>query len=169
VYDTGRDEACLKGRQLSEEVLDGDGKLFTSAHTTWRKRVLAEGVDGRQVCYAFSEATDQLVHEGEVEGVPIRSEAEYDDFGNVTVERRLGRADSEGDELVTERAYDLRLDVWRLDLLSRETTRDGAGKRLAEKRSFYDARGNLERVELWLDTEDRFIVALRQKFDASET
>ena len=166
VYDTGRDEACLKGRQLSEEVLDGDGKLFTSAHTTWRKRVLAEGVDGRQVCYAFSEATDQLVHEGEVEGVPIRSEAEYDDFGNVTVERRLGRADSEGDELVTERAYDLRLDVWRLDLLSRETTRDGAGKRLAEKRSFYDARGNLERLELWLDTEDRFIVALRQKFDA---
>src|SRR4029434_1839178 len=45
-------------------------------------------------------------------------------------------------------------------------TRDAAGNRLEEQRSFYDARGNLERVDEWLNTEDRFITSVRPRFDS---
>jgi RHS repeat-associated protein len=166
VFDTGREEPCLKGKQLSEEVLGADGKLFSRSLTRWRARVLAEGIDGRRVCFAEEEAMDRFVHEGEPEGVHIRSESDHDDFGNVVAERRLGIHERAGDEVLIEREYDIRLASWRLDLLRRETTRDGAGNRLAERRLFYDERGNLERQEAWLEEEERFIAELRQRFDA---
>ncbi len=166
VFDTGREEACLKGRPLSEEVLGDDGRLFTRSVTTWKTRILAGGIDGREVCYAFGEAVDQFVHEGEAVGVHIRSEMGYDDFGNQVLERRLGVLEKAGDEIVTERTFEVRLPDWRLDLLSKETIKDGAGKAMAERRSFFDVRGNLERLDLWLEGESRFISALRQRFDA---
>jgi RHS repeat-associated protein len=165
-FDTGREEPCLKGKQLSAEVLGDGGKLFTRTLTTWRPRVLASGIDGRQVCFAFGEAEDRFVHEGEAAGIRIRSETDYDDHGNAIAERRLGVLAEAGDEIVTEREFEIRLAEWRLDLLAREVTRDGAGRLKAERRSFYDARGNLERLEQWLDAGDRFIPTLRQRFDA---
>ncbi len=165
VFDTGREEPCLKGKPLSEEVLGEDGKVFARSTTAWRTRVLAGGLDGRRVCYAFGEAVEQFVHEGEPVGIRIRSETDYDDYGNAIFERRLGVVDKSGDEIVTERTFELRLSDWRLDLLSREATRDGSGKLVAERRSFYDARGNLERLDLWLEGENRFIVGLGQRFD----
>src|SRR4029453_9612506 len=45
VFDTGRDEACLKGKQLVQEVVGDDGTLYSRSVTTWRTRILADGLD----------------------------------------------------------------------------------------------------------------------------
>jgi RHS repeat-associated protein len=128
-------------------------------------RLLARGLDGREVCFAFEEAVDQLVHEGEPNGIRVRTETDYDDFGNPVAERRYGIFDRTGDEVFIERAFDTRPQTWLLDLVASETMRDGAGNRFAEQRFFHDDRGNVERTESWLDTEDRFVVAVSQRFD----
>ncbi len=165
VFDTGRISACLKGKLLAQELLGEDGKLFNRSANAWGQRLLATGIDGRKVCFAFQGAVDQFIHEGEANGIPLRSETDYDDFGNAIAERQFGIFNQPGDEIFIERTYDLRPQTWLMNLVASETVKDGAGNRAADQRNFYDARGNLERAETWLDTEDRWIATLRQSFD----
>ena len=165
VFDTGREETCLKGRLLSTELLGEDGKLFNRSLTSWRARVLAEGLDGRKVCFAHSAAVDQFIHEGEAEGIRLRQEKDYDDFGNAIAERNFGMLDQLGDELFIERVYEPQVDVWLLRLVKSVARRDGAGRLLDDQRFFYGPGGDLERIESWLDTEGRWIPTLRQRFD----
>jgi RHS repeat-associated protein len=166
IFDTGRLEACRKGKLLSQEILRDDGKLFKCAVTTWGRRPLGTGVDGREVCFAFAASADEFIHEGEAEGVRLRTETDYDDYGNAVAERRRGVLETAGDEVFVERAFEPRTEAWQLDLLARETIRDGEGRMFAERRFSYDGRGNLEREEAWLDTEERFVLVLSQRFDA---
>jgi RHS repeat-associated protein len=167
IFDTGRVEACFKGKRLAEEIRGDDGKLFARTLTTWGRRVLAEGAGARQVCFAFSQAVDEFIHEGEVDGIRVRTETDYDDYGNAITERRLGVLDAPGDEVAVTRVFDLRLESWLLDLLARQTTSDGTGRTAADQRRFHDARGNLQRQEDWLDAGGRWVATLRQRFDAS--
>jgi RHS repeat-associated protein len=166
VFDTGIESACLKGKPLSESLLGDDGALFHRSVHTWDTRVLGVGIDRREVCFAFQAASDRFVHEGEPEGVRLRKETDYDDYGNAVAERDHGVLSEAGDESFVERSFEPRLDVWLLNLTKTETRRDGAGRRLADQRFFYDASGRLERSESWLDTEDRWVAVLRQRFDA---
>jgi RHS repeat-associated protein len=166
VFDVGFESPCFKGKLLSEELLGDDGKLFQRSVSSWRKRILAAGAGGREVCFAFEAAMDQFIHEGAPEGVQVRKETDYDDFGNLASDRSHGVLGEEGDELFVERTYEPRLDAWLLRLLSTETQRDGAGRQISARRFFYDARGNLELTEAWLDTDERWLPLLRQRFDA---
>ena len=166
-YDTGRVASCLKGRILSEEIAGGDGTLFSRRTNTWDHRVLARGEDAKEVCFAFTAATEMEHLEGKPSGVRIRTETEFDDLGNQTAERRFGRLDRSGDEIFVSREYEFREDVWLMDLLERAVTTDGEGNLAAETRYHYDTRGNLERQEQWLDRGDRFVPVLRQLFDTT--
>jgi RHS repeat-associated protein len=165
-FDTGRGTTCMKGKLLAEEVRGEDGTLFNRTERSYAPRVLASGQDGREVCFAPEEATDQFTYEGAAEAVRLRSELDHDDFGNVTAEKKLGIAGQPGDEVFTRRSYEVRTDRWLLRLLAQEITGDAGGNRLAELRHSYDARGNRLKTEAWLDLEDRFIPDLRQAFDA---
>jgi len=166
LFDAGVDADCMKGKLLLQEVLDETGKVFSRTESTWIRRVLEVGTDAREVCFAYAGTSDTTVIEGIEQAILTRDEKDYDRFGNAVFERNLGVVDVPGDEVVLESEYDLHPEVWRMDRLSRRVTLDGQGKRVAEQRFFYDARGHLVRQESWLDTENRFIAVLRNKFDA---
>ena len=165
-FDTGDAADCLKGKLLASVVTDESGAVFQRSDNDWTHRVLATGVDGREVCYSFSEAVDQLIVEAGDSPVRLRSEMAYDDFGNQIEERNHGVLATAGDEVFTARQFELRPAVWLMGLLTRETVRDGAGTIASDTFSQYDARGHLSRLEKWLDTENRNIVEARHSYDA---
>ncbi|HLU47476.1 MAG TPA: toxin TcdB middle/N-terminal domain-containing protein, partial [Planctomycetota bacterium] len=164
-FHIGLDADCLKGKPRAEEVRGEEGELYTRTENDWDHRVLAAGDDGREVCFAFQSGFEELVVEGGISGVVLSTELEHDDFGNVIAERRHGIAEEAGDEIFISREYEIRVPAWRLDLLSREVVSDGDGEVVAERRFFYDERGNLVRREAWLDTDGRFVPELRQSYD----
>ena len=164
-YHVGSGADCLKGKPRLEEVTGDGGEVFWRTETTWSHRVLERGEDGKEVCFAFALATQKEILEGGGDGVDVLTEYEYDDFGNITDERRFGVADVSGDEVFMTREFELRPEIWHMELVSRETQTDAAGTRFGEKRFFYDERGNLVRQEAWLDIEDRFLAERREDHD----
>lgn len=166
VFDTGAAADCRKGMVLSEEVADTAGSRFERAENTVQHRVLGTSPDGGQVCYAFNEATDMHVFEQTNNPVRLRTEYQYDDFGNLLQENKHGIADQEGDEVSTEKTYAYRPEIWLMDRVSRSSTRDGKGILAAEDLYSYDDRGNLLEHRRWLDLDDRYILAVRNEYDA---
>ena len=165
LFDAGTEEDCLKGKLLLDEVLDETGKVYSRKESAWTSRAVALGTDGRSVCFAFARSTETVLIEGVEAAVTTRVESDFDDYGNPTLERNLGRVDEAGDEVTASSEYDLRPSMWIMDRLSRKRTLDGAGRTVAEQRLHYDARGHLELQEAWLDTENRYVPTLRNRYD----
>ncbi len=166
VFDTGVSADCRKGKLLAQEVVDDAASRFERTENTVQHRVLETAVDGRQVCFAFNEASDAYIFEQTANPAHIRTEVQYDNFGNVLHENKHGIADQDGDEVFMEKAYAYNPAIWLMDQVSRSTTRDGKGALAAEELFTYDARGNLLEQRQWLDQESRYILSLRNEYDS---
>lgn len=166
VFDTGTLAACRKGMVLSQETTDAAGSRFERVENTVQHRVLDASADGRQVCYAFNEATDTLVFEQTSNPVHLRAEYEFDDFGNVLNENMLGVVGEDGDEQFVEKTYTYDPTIWLMDRMSRSTTRDRNGVQVADDLFSYDPRGNLLEHRRWLNVGDRYVLAVRNEYDS---
>ncbi len=166
VFDTGDGADCRKGRPLAQEVVTESNSRFERVENTVQHRVLDEATDGRQVCFVFTEATDVNVFEQTSNPVHIRTEFQYDDFGNLLQENKHGIVGQNGDEVLVEKAFAYDPDIWLMDRVTRSTTRDGSGTKLAEDLFTYDDRGNLTQQRRWLDVGDRYILTVRNEYDA---
>ncbi len=164
-FDKGTLASCRKGMVLSQEVTDTSGALFERVENTINHRLIEDSPIG-DVCFAFNEAVDTFIHEQTASPIQLRAEYQFDDFGNVVQENKLGIAGELGDEQFVERAFAYDFANWRLDLQSRSTVRDGNGAKVAEDLFAYDGRGNLLDHHRWLNTEDRHVLAVHNDYDA---
>ena len=62
-FDTGAEAACLKGKLVETVISDEAGEIVGRSENELAHRVLETGIDGREVCYGFTEAVDQHVLE----------------------------------------------------------------------------------------------------------
>ena len=166
VFDTGVQADCRKGMVLSQEVSDAAASLFERVDNTVQHRILDSSVDGRQVCFAFNAATDTQVFEQTNNPAHLRTEYQYDDFGNVLQENMHGIVDQDADEVFVEKAYQYDPAIWLMDRVTRTTTRDGQGTLAAEDLYSYDQRGNMLEMRRWLDTGNRYLLSVRNEYDA---
>ncbi|MEK6674906.1 MAG: toxin TcdB middle/N-terminal domain-containing protein [Planctomycetota bacterium] len=166
VFDTGVLADCRKGKVLVQEVSDASGSRFERVENTVQHRVLDTSSDGRQVCFAFNEATDVQIFEQTNNPMHIRTGYQFDDFGNVLQENMQGVADQDGDEVFMEKAYAYRPEIWLMDRMTRSTTRDGKGTLAAEDLLSYDQRGNLIEQRAWLDVANRYVLSIRNDYDS---
>lgn len=164
-FDTGELADCRKGMVLNEEVVDVAGARFERTDHSVQHRILDTSPDGRQLCFAFTEASDNLIFEKTDTPIHIRSEYQYDDFGNMLREDNFGVVGQTADEILVEKQFLYVPAIWLMDRAIRSTTRDGLGARVEEELSSYDSRGNLLEQRRWLNTEDRYIVAVRNDYD----
>src|SRR5262249_54014316 len=94
--------------------------------------------------------------------ITMRVTREYDEFGDVTVERNLGDVARSGDERFTESEYVHDAARWIVKSPARVTVKDTDGNRVSETLSYYDGepyvglpsgqvtRGNLARDAAWV-------------------
>jgi len=165
-FDTGVLAGCRKGMVLSQETTDSAGTRFDRVENSVSHRLIEDSPDGRHVCFAFNQAVDTFVFEQTSNPVHIRGEFQFDDFGNMVRENMLGVADADGDEQLVERAFAYDPTNWRMDRMARSTIRDRNGERVAEDLFTYDLRGNLLEHHRWLNIGDRFVLAIRNEYDA---
>lgn len=184
-FNTGQADDCLKGRPEQQETLNAEGDLFLREVTVWAPQVLVIGVDSEltPVCFAAQTATDSFVYEGTPQSVQIRTEFEFDDFGNMTEQRAFGIVEGENlaagrDEVITTTQFLHDATNWIVDRQCSVEIADLVGSPKARRRMFYDgqgsicpgspllSRGNLTREESWLDTEDRYIPVVRNQYDS---
>src|SRR5690606_8291525 len=97
--------------------------------------------------------------------VHLRSEMDFDDYGNEVESLDHGVLATPGDELFTIREFELRPSLWLMGLEKRFTVTDGSGGIASDDFYAYDARGHLIRHEAWLDAEDRNVVVERRAYD----
>ncbi len=184
-FHTGRINEALKGRLIALETADANEKLFLRAENTWVPHLLHTGIDGREVFSPYNKETISRIHEGNDTPVTLKSSFEYDDYGNLTVERNYGIIDPclpvedpnhfrpGDDEILAYSEYIYDVNLWILDFKKSEIVTDLDGNIKAQARFYYDnlplgqiSKGNLTRQEDWLDTEDRFIPTLTNEYDA---
>ncbi len=165
-FDNGTLADCRKGMMLSQESTDSAGARFERTENAVAHRVLENSPGGGHVCFAFNAAEDTLVFEQSDTPVHLRTEFQLDNFGNTVLENRLGIVGEDGDEQLVETEFDYDFVGWRLDRVSRSTTRNGVGDRVTEDRFAYDGQGNLLEHHRWLNTEDRFVLAVRNEYDS---
>ncbi len=165
-FDNGTLASCRKGMMLSHETTDSAGSLFDRVENTVNHRLIENSLDGRQVCFAFNEAVDTFVSEQTNTPIHLRAEYQLDNFGNTVQENRIGIAAENGDEQFVEKTFAYDFVNWRLDRMSRSTSRDGNGAKVAEDLFTYDSRGNLLEHRRWLNIGDRSVLAVRNEYDA---
>lgn len=165
-FDTGVLASCRKGMVLSRETTDAAGARFDRVENTVNHRLMENSPDGRRLCYAFNEAVDTFVFEQTDAPVHLRAEYQFDNFGNTVQENKLGIAGEGGDEQFVEKAFAYDFENWRLDRVARSTTRNGSGAKAAEDLFTYDPLGNLLEHRSWLNTDDRFVLSIRNEYDA---
>jgi len=165
-FDTGILAECSKGKIMLEEISDDFGAVFSRVENTIEHRSIGSSSDGHNVCFAFNGAVNVDVIENSANPVHLRTEYEYDDFGNALDVNKFGIVGQDGDEVLVENSFDYRFDIWLMDRVSRSTTRDGSGVQVADSLYDYDSHGNLTQRRDWLNTDDRYIAAIRNDFDA---
>jgi len=152
-----REEEALKGSVRFTESRTAAGVLLVRGENTWAVRTLLAGVDGTEVRFAARTRADRLDDEGTGSPVRVRTDYEYDGFGNVTEERRLGALTIAGDESFLSATYVNDTTRWIIGLPRALTVTDAGGAIAAQTLSFYDGpdyvglppgqveRGNLTR------------------------
>jgi RHS repeat-associated protein len=167
-----REEDALKGMLKSLEARTAAGAVLTRDENTWLVKTLVVGADGTggpggipgtEVRFAYKTRSDRLIHEGSATPQEtIRSEFAYDDFGNVTEERKYGALSIAGDEAFATSEYVNDTARWLIGLPKRQRASDPAGTKKAETLFYYDGgdftglplgeatKGNLTRKSGWV-------------------
>ncbi len=186
-FDVGKQYEALKGKPLSETASGGNGVLMKRVQNTWTPATLANGTDGRDVVFASLSSAVTSFIEGTSTPRYTREDFSYDSYGNVTLDKKHGEVASTSDdgstpfgndEIFVQRSYAANETAWIVDLLSRATAYDSTGKAISDTLSYYDGapyaglplgqvdRGNLMRVERWLDSENRYVAEVRNSYDS---
>lgn len=160
VFGTGLDGRALEGKVLIEEIFDEGGTLQVKRENTWEVREVAAGLRGEPVEFAAQVQEDVILVEGTEEPKTIRTNTEYDEYGNNTRVEQLGDVDTLGDEIVMETTYARNLDVWILGLPAGERILDGEGSLVTETRNYYDDLATLGEV-------DHGVLTLEQRWDGA--
>ncbi|MCB9642131.1 MAG: VCBS repeat-containing protein [Myxococcales bacterium] len=103
-YDTGAKDTYFAGKLLRRIVSDGAQKTYREETYAWKDCGTPAGAAPNldpPVRFICLQSNDLTWIEGETDSSKhrtIRTEMDYDGFGNVTEHRQLGRVDQEGDE-----------------------------------------------------------------------
>jgi RHS repeat-associated protein len=182
-FDTGLTHRVLRGLPLRTELRASDGTVFTRTTTSYATPLLETALDGRRVEYGYR-SRERIEHvEGQATaGVrTVLTEWEEDELGNLTREAKWGEVSGDdvlvgNDEDIVLRTYANNEDDWILGKVATERLEDAAGKRIAEKRWYYDGepfegavlgtvtRGDLRRVDSWIEG-DRWASESRNDHD----
>jgi RHS repeat-associated protein len=171
-----REEEALKGMVRSLEIRDENNLLFSREENDWRLRNLASSVDDVEVRFAYNKMSDKLIYEGRDTPETIRTYFDYDDFGNVTQEKREGAISISGDELYTYTEYINNTDLWLIGIPMRQHQTGADDLKVSEVFSYYDGapykglalgqveKGNLTRRQGWVQ-DSTYVELLRNAYD----
>ncbi len=148
-FDVGRTAPHRNGLSLAETVYS-DGDEVRSTTTAYMDCTVAEvptpatleGL-GRKGVYHPCVDHETVVHKEGLassgDWVSVRSEYDYDGYGNVTLDSQFGDEDVTGDELYTRKDYVTPSSRWLIGLVSRETVADTSNAtEVAETLTYYD-------------------------------
>ncbi len=179
-YDVGKRSKWLRGLQVAEEIRDGGGNLLRRETNDWEERQLLKGLSDEKVAVAFKRANDIFQFEAGKNPAHVRTEYQYDDFGNRTAELFYGVVGAEGqlgqadDEALVYTDYNhlVTKELWVVNYKAKERKTNLSAKKISETQYLYDnlplgqiSEGNLTEKREWLDTEDRYLSTLKQSFD----
>lgn len=183
LFDLGDTDEARKGMPLSTARWNADrSQRFDADDSTLEVRTLAMAANGDPIRFAFRRVLDRSVYELGTTPVTIRTEWDYDEFGNVIREARYGRVEGAdvtagNDESVSIRTYATSTSDWIVDRVASVRVEDAAGTRFSEQRTYYDGEpfvglalgqvtvGDATRVESWIE-DSRFADEMSNQFDA---
>jgi RHS repeat-associated protein len=184
-FHTGQTDESLKGKLAALETVGAGGTLFLRAENSWLPRVLAAGIDARNVTFAHNDITNKFIHEGTNSPVKQHTTFAYDDYGNTLEEFRYGIVDPNApvddpnglslgsDEQLISREFIYDTANWILNRQKSEEIRNLDGVLQARSRFYYDGLpwgqlsvGNLTLQEDWLDTRDEYVPTLTNDYDS---
>ncbi len=180
-FDTGEDDESLQGKMLARETRNAAGEVFFQEAHMWETRVLLSGVtgDAREITFPFkSTMLKNVIEKGNGNPVQLRSDYDYDDYGNQTRLLEYGRMDSGWDDerltISTFTAGDPSgLAAWIINKPVEQIVSDENSVWASAKRHYYDqnaalgaiAKGNLTRVQEWV-SGNAWINSMRSHYDA---
>ena len=96
-FHLGMNNEVLAGKPKHVEASNGAGKVFWQDDYTWQARELYQGQDGdtRSVNFAaLTQTKHHIIEGGQYSPITLTTQFDYDQHGNKTLERHLGRSDS---------------------------------------------------------------------------
>jgi RHS repeat-associated protein len=185
-FDVGKEFFALKGSLLEYRIEDEEGNVFQKETTEYNARLIYTGVDDYEVRFPYPTATIvEITERGQGDPVTLRTEYEYDDYGNVTALREYGIVDGDNlgvgnDERITTTSYAINEADWLVRYPHETQIRDLAGTLVAREETFYDDEtfaadnpgevtvGNETLVRGWYVPEDdeAFVEDRRAKYDS---
>jgi len=185
-YHLGQENEVLKGLPKSINVQDAAGNSFLTETQTWNAKKLLDGAAGetRDVYFAELTQVDKIITEkGAGDGVSLKWEYQYDNYGNTTIIKEFGRdGGSWNDERTTINRYSSEnatsLDNWLLTFPIESMVLDGNDNIVSKQQWFYDdesfsgaslgvvTKGNLTLQQAWVNPGDdaTTINLVRQKY-----
>jgi YD repeat-containing protein len=150
VVHTYNQDDGTKGKEARALITDPKGQPVTETVNTWT----AKDSNNVGVYTVTLDRVDQFTYDGTSDHPKqTATEFQYDPYGNITQETRLGDVTAYGDELITVREYRYDTDLYIVDKLKRSySSATPGGPHLRESWFDYDNAGNLKREEHFLDT-----------------
>ncbi|WP_144391807.1 SpvB/TcaC N-terminal domain-containing protein [Pleionea sediminis] len=192
-YLLGKEQTSLKGKAISVEFLDGENRLFKRVKTVWESAEVEESSEHEErtieQAQARSVESQHFEGKGESERLTVRTEYEYDSFGNITKIFELGCLEylkneaCHSDQRITETtfsaSYPAARDAWILDRVVSTSVSDDEQSVYKKEHYFYDdesfsgsnlgvfSSGNLTMIHAWVNpnSSDEVIAASRFKYD----
>ena len=188
-YNVGDSDPYFHGKLLRRVVTNGDGKVFSQSSNEWQDCGNLAGIGSGAlfpIRYICLKARETEVIEGKSsEKRIVRSEYQYDGFGNITLIANLGEKDKSGDEQVTKTTYitpsqpSSAESKWFLRYPKLKEYCSDLNGSCAETRYFYDGeeykglangsleKGNLVRIQHRIKLgDDKWLEPTRNKFDS---
>jgi len=155
IHSYHQDEA-RKGKEYRSETRSGTDAPYAAIETAW------SGDESSGIYVSNPARTDAYTYDGVAANAKVvRTEyANYDQYGNVGLEKRLGDIAESGDETFTYQQYVYNSSLWIVNKLKhRSVSGTEGGAKLRESWFYYDGaasvdspptKGNLTREEHWL-------------------
>lgn len=179
-YDLGQQDEARKLKPIENRVEAPDGVISRDVTTL----EVFEQAPGVTVCRATASDSYSIERGDEADAVRMRTETDYDEWGNVLESREYGVVELEsgddvpGDERVTQSTYaDPSAPLGPRDRLAESRVLDEVGNPVSAVRTYYDGepeqglalgnvgdRGLPTREETWL-AADRWVVSARRAYD----